>query len=113
MFNFVGPSTQTNVRNSATAIDTVVTFEAGLSAPNFIAIRLNITDDDVSLEPVEHFQATLTVDMSSGVLVIQLDTTTINVVDNDGISLYACIVYYISFISAKFTCNKSFKGCIK
>ena len=96
MLKFVGPSTQTNIRISAAGINTVVTFEAGPSAPNSIAIRFNITDDDVVLEPVEHYLATLTVDMSTGVRVIQPDATTVNILDNDGISLYtlSCIVYY-------------------
>lgn len=80
-----GPSTQTNIEQSAAGIDQVVTFGAGPDAPNSISITFDLTDDDVALEAVERYVASLSVvDPSSGVRVVQPSVTTINVLDDDG-----------------------------
>ena len=85
-----GPSTQTNIEQSAAGIDQVVTFGAGPDAPNTISIMFNLTDDDVALEAIERYVASLSVvDSSSGVIVTQPSVTTINVLDDDGVHTVA------------------------
>ena len=58
---------------------------AGPDAPNTISVTFDLTDDDVALEEVERYFASLTlVDSASGVLIVQPEMTQINVLDDDG-----------------------------
>ena len=61
----------------------MITFEAGPNAPDSIFIEFNITDDNVALEPVESYEATLTV-LDSGADITEGGPTTIKIQDDDG-----------------------------
>ena len=70
---------------SAPAINELITFGAGPSAPDTLTVTFPLTDDDVALEDVERFFVDLTVETpGSGVLVVQPERTRINVLDDDG-----------------------------
>lgn len=80
-----GPSNQPNIERSASGINEVITFQSGLDAPDTISVQVNLTDDDVALEDVERYFASLSlVDSTSGVLIVQPERTQINVLDDDG-----------------------------
>jgi hypothetical protein len=79
-----GPSVQTDVAVSAEGIDTVVTFEAGTSAPDSISIQFGINDDDVGLEPVETYAVTFEILTLSGLVQPGMPADTIvNILDID------------------------------
>lgn len=89
LFFSSGPSTQTNIERSAPAINELITFEAGPEAPDTITVTFPLTDDNVALEDVERFFVGLTVDTpGSGVLVVQPERTQINVLDDDGETIF-------------------------
>ena len=70
----------------------MITFGAGPNAPDSISIKFNITDDNVALEPVESYEATLTVlDTTSGIDVTEGGPTTIKIQDDDGRGELECI----------------------
>lgn len=76
-----GPSTQTNIEQSADDIDEVIRFGPGSSS---ITVQFDLTDDDVALEDVEQYFVDLSVPPGSGALVVQPERTQINVLDDDG-----------------------------
>ena len=75
---------------SAAAIDEIITFEAGPSAPDVISIVINITDDLVALEATESYIATLEIlgtpasRIEIGQLPTHFPTTNVSVLDDDG-----------------------------
>ena len=72
---------------SAEAIDEIIIFEAGPSAPDVISIVINITDDFVALEATESYIATLEIlgTPASRIEIGQFPTTNVSVLDDDGI----------------------------
>ena len=79
-----GPSTSSPIEQSAAAVDVVITFDAGPSAPNVINIPITITDDDVTLEALESYEVTLEIiGPAPNVLIGVHPTTTVNVEDDD------------------------------
>ena len=86
---YLGPSDQPNIEHSAAAINEVITFRAGPEVPNTISVTFHLTDDDVALEEVERYFASLSVeDSASGVLIVEPEMTQINVLDDDGREKY-------------------------
>ena len=84
----LGPSAQTNVLASATAVNETVTFQSGVGAPNSVFVSIPLTDDQVALEAVESYIIHLEIALDTFVA-IRIgfpSTTVINVLDNDGIN---------------------------
>lgn len=80
-----GPSTQTDIEVSASGLSEQVTFEAGPGTPDSISVRIDLTDDDVALEAVEQYMASLVLPANAtGVRLLEPRTTEINVLDDDG-----------------------------
>ena len=82
----LGPSAQTNVLASATAVNETVTFQSGVGAPNSVFVSIPLTDDQVALEAVESYIIRLEIALDTFVA-IRIgfpSTTVINVLDNDG-----------------------------
>ena len=81
-----GPSDQTDIVRSADGLDDLVTFQAGPSAPNSQFVEFTLTDDEIGLEAVEMYTASLM--FPNGpvpfVSIVQPNTTVINVLDDDG-----------------------------
>ena len=70
---------------SADGIDELLTFGAGADAPNRTDIVFNITDDDVALEAIERYIASLEVLPGSlGVQVGDPSETSVAILDDDG-----------------------------
>ena len=82
---YLGPSTSSPIERSAAAIDEIITFEAGPSAPNVIDVEISITDDLVALEATESYVATLEIVGSpdSQIEIGRFPTTTVSVLDDD------------------------------
>lgn len=79
-----GPSTSSPIVQSAASVDTVITFLAGQTAPDVINIPINITDDDVALEAIESYVASLEIiQPAPNVLIGAHPTTSVNVLDED------------------------------
>ena len=63
----------------------MVTFEAGPDADNSITVQFTLTDDDVALEAIESYIGSLDiVGNPEGVILGMIDTTIVNVRDDDG-----------------------------
>ncbi len=74
---------------SASGFDEVVTFEAGSDADNSITVQFTLTDDEVALEAIESYIGSLDiVGNPEGVTLGMIDTTTVNVQDDDGELIY-------------------------
>ena len=81
-----GPSDQTNILASASAVNETITFLSGVGAPNSIFVNISLTDDQVALEAVERYIVGLEIalDTSTAIRIGSPSTTVINVLDNDG-----------------------------
>ena len=76
---------QTDVTNSAPAIDETITFGIGDVPPDSIRISLTLTDDQVALEAVETYTASLEIITGTNIIVLGApEETLINVIDDDG-----------------------------
>ncbi|XP_064387615.1 uncharacterized protein LOC135335886 isoform X2 [Halichondria panicea] len=83
-----GPSTQTDVVISASGFNEVVTFEAGPNADNSIIVQFTLIDDDIALEAIESYIGSLDiVGNPEGVTFGMVDTTTVNVRDDDVVTV--------------------------
>ena len=82
----LGPSSQTNILASASAVNETVTFQSGVGAPNSVSVSISLTDDQVALEAVESYIIRLEValDTFTAIRIGSPSTTVINVLDNDG-----------------------------
>ena len=80
-----GPSNQASIERSADGINEIITFEAGPDAPDIIRVNFTLTDDNVALEDIERYVVNLFLpDSPAGVLIVEPDTTRIEVLDDDG-----------------------------
>ena len=79
-----GPSNQLNVEISAAAVNEVIEFQAGAAAPDTITISFEINNDEVALEDVERYIAQLNLEGSSNAVIVEPQTTEINILDDDG-----------------------------
>ncbi len=73
----------------------MVTFEAGPDADNSIIVQFTLTDDDIALEAIESYIGSLDiVGNPEGVTLGMVDTTTVNVRDDDGeLNHYPIIIF--------------------
>ena len=79
----VGPSGQTDIERSAAGINKTLTFPASNSSLTF---EFPLTDDDVGLEAVELYTASLElVDSPDNVSLCFWSQTSVTVMDDDGI----------------------------
>ena len=86
---------QTDVTNSAPAIDETITFGIGDVPPDSFQISLTLTDDQVALEAVETYTASLEIITGSNIVILGApEETNINIIDNDGENcsfFYSCV----------------------
>ena len=76
---------QTDVTNSAPAIDETITFGIGDVPPDCIQISLTLTDDQVALEAVETYTASLEIITGTNIVMLGApEETNINIIDDDG-----------------------------
>ena len=80
----IGPSTSSPIQQSAAAVDQIITFKAGSSAVDAIAIQIPITDDDIALEIIESYDVNLEIVGSlPNVVIGRHEMTIVNVLDED------------------------------
>ena len=92
-----GPSTQTDVIISADGISETITFPAGPSGSIFATFT--ITDDDVGLEAVESYVASLELVVPNDGILVDRNTTVINIEDDDGESCGVCVCVLANVVS--------------
>ncbi len=74
----------------------MVTFEAGPDADNSITVQFTLTDDDVALEAIESYIGSLDiVGNPEGVILGMIDTTIVNVRDDDGELIINPIIIFV------------------
>lgn len=94
-----GPSAQTNILASASAVNETITFLSGVGAPNSIFVNISLTDDQVALEAVEWYIIGLEIalDTSTAIRIGSPNTTFINVLDNDGTLINSMSHFYLQW----------------
>ena len=90
---------QTDVTNSAPAIDETITFGIGDVPPDRFQISLTLTDDQVALEAVETYTASLEIITGSNIVMLGApEETNINLIDDDGencfVFLCKCLLFH-------------------
>lgn len=106
-FIHIGPSTSTPIQQSAAALDEIITFMAGPSAPDVIAVQIPLTNDEVSLEVTEEYDVNLQIIGSPPNVVIGTHpVTTVNVLDEDRkLSGSRTLSIDVTFVSFLFSCD--------
>ena len=98
-----GPSTSSPIQQSATAMNQIITFDAGPSAQDVIAISINITNDDIALEAIESYVVNLEIVGSpTNVVIGRHEVTTVNVLDED--CKFALPVHFVSDDTPFYVC---------
>ena len=98
LYQLAGPSNNTGIIRSAAGISETKTFPAGSSS---ITFNFNLTDDNVGLEAVESYIASLQLvgsplGIQTGVCLVE---TTVNVEDDE--SMYKLTLYYTIQVYAR------------
>ena len=83
----LGPSLQEDITASGPSVNTTLVISGGQQQGSgiTIALALNLTDDEDTLEAIEMYQLTLTIpEATRGVVSGEPIVTTINILDDDG-----------------------------